>query len=66
MNQNIKNIKINSLIYMIKAIKSKLNQELEEILCSDSDDLIDHLANKLLKVGWEASKFSSGGKIIEF
>ena len=58
--------KIEILETMVKQIEGAMKKEVATLRNYQKDDLIDHFANKLLKIGWEASKFETGENMIEF
>ena len=51
---------------MAKQIDESICQEVNTLKRHRKDDLIDHFANKLLKIAWETSKFETGENMIEF
>ena len=58
--------KIEILETMVEQIEGAMKKEVATLRNYQKDDLIDHFANKLLKIGWEASKFETGENMIEF
>ena len=51
---------------MIHRIDKNLKQELNVLEEGDSGEIVDHFANKVLKVAWEVSQFGSGEELMNF
>ena len=60
------NNKIEIIETMVSQIEKSMRKEIATLRKYQKDDLIDHFANKLLKIGWETSKFETGENMIEF
>lgn len=51
---------------MIYRINKNLSKELEVLEQSENEIMVDHFANKVLKVAFEMAKFDDGLKLKEF
>mgnify|MGYP006097203453 CR=1 FL=1 len=51
---------------MVADITNNMNQEILALENTSDPDLLEHFGNKMLKIGWEASKFEIGEALIEF
>ena len=51
---------------MIHRINKNLTHELNVLEEGDSGEIVDHFANKVLKVAWEVSQFGSGEELMKF
>ena len=51
---------------MVNQIDKSMRLEITTLRKHNKEDLIDHFANKVLKIGWETSRFETGENMIEF
>ena len=45
---------------MVADVTNNMNQEILALEKSSDPHLLEHFGNKMLKIGWEASKFEIG------
>ena len=58
--------KIAQLKSMVATVTNNMNQEILALEKSNDPHLLEHFGNKMLKIGWEASKFEIGDAQIDF